>query len=182
MASFCLAENCRESKEKEKERQICDRVITFIHDFENEFIQNIDDFDKVLLNKGLLDFAVRCYFDDIMKYKFYADTDRVNQHKQAAYTIKWISKIRPIQILSDKLTKELIWVNSHFAVFLGMTFLHPSVRYYLETDNNYLEQLLYTAQYRNISGRHLASSMYLLEQLAEKMEMMEKIHNSKLGN
>ena len=117
----------------------------------------------VRLDESILYLVVKSYFDDIYRYKDYTGSKLADQHKQAAYTIKWISKLRPIQIISEfKDNEEIIWINSTFSIYAGLNFLHVSNIFEHISDSLY-ETLIYTAQYRYISGKQLAYLLYSME-------------------
>ena len=121
---------------------------------------------SIRIDGGLLYLVVRSYFDDIYRFKDYTGSKLADQHKQAAYTIKWISKLRPIQIISDsRYTEEMIWINSSFSLYAGLSFLHvPNI--FEHVSKSLYETLMYATQYRYISGRQLSALLYSIEQSA----------------
>jgi len=129
-----------------------------------KFCNKYDEFinDSVYLNKDLLYLAIKSYFDDIEKFKKYSGSDLADQHKQAAFTIKWISKVKPIQIKPDtESNKHILLLNSLYAIYLGSTFLLE-----VTPDNipsGYYEHLIYATFYREVDAKQLAGALYLLE-------------------
>ncbi|GHT49350.1 hypothetical protein AGMMS49982_02660 [Bacteroidia bacterium] len=122
---------------------------------------------QVYLNKDLLAIVIGAYFDDIYKYQSYSLSERADTHKQGAYIIKWLSKIRPIQIFPNiKASKELLFINSTFAIFVGFSFLESNI--FDSIAPHFYKHLLYETQYRNISGKSYASLLYLIENTAKK--------------
>ena len=99
------------------------------HQFDRFIVQQPEIVQKaVYLNNGLLHFVVRSYFDDIFRYKDYSGTKLANHHKQAAYTIKWIVKFKPIQINKDFdnekfLDGVIMDLNLIFALVCGFSYL-----------------------------------------------------------
>ena len=154
------------STEDLREEQETNRFHTLISLFES-FISQYDNIyhKSVYLNRELLYSVVKSHFDDIYRFKDYSGSEWADCHKQAAYTIKWIMRFRPIQLLPDvTIDKYLFYINSSFAIFCGFTFLDLKVS---ETITEQLfKHLLYTTQYRSLSGRQLATLMYVLEQNA----------------
>lgn len=121
--------------------------------------------DSVYLNLELLHCAVVAYFDDIEKYKAYAGSQYANEYKQAAFTIKWISRFRPIQIKeSANTTGVLVTVNAAFALFCGFTFMSPAVAASITPE--FYDKLIYNLTYRNILGKEWAMIMELMDKLA----------------
>ncbi|MCX6225954.1 MAG: hypothetical protein NTV01_14580, partial [Bacteroidia bacterium] len=103
------------------------------------------------------------------RYKDYSKADYADRHKQAAYSIKWISKLKPIQLtIEATINKSALLVNSSFALFVGFSFLDQNV--FTQISPKLFQHLLYTTHYRNISGKQLATSLYILE-CAAKGEM-----------
>ena len=127
--------------------------------------------ESVYLNKELLAVTIKSYFDDIYRYKLYAHSEFADKDKKSGYLIKWLAKIKPIQILKDAIFSEkLAGVNSFFAVFVGLVFLE------IKPDSNYMkkiieselyDELLYTASFRDICPKQLSSFMKNLLYAAE---------------
>ena len=118
--------------------------------------------EAIYLNKELLHCAVKAYFDDIERYKAYAGSDFADHHKQAAYTIKWINRFRPIQIRENvKMDTTLLTINSTFALAAGFSFLDKSVAE--KISDRFFRHLVYVLTYRNYSGKGLATLMYTIE-------------------
>jgi len=156
--------NLIEEEQIQQKRERFDTITELYKDFIEE-IPDVESF--VYLNKELLGIVIGSYFDDIYKYKLYSHSERADRHKQGAYIIKWISKIRPIQILPNiEATKELLFINASFAIFVGFSFLNLNVFDTIEP--HFYKHLVYEAQYREISGKSYASLLYAIEKMAEK--------------
>lgn len=128
--------------------------------------------NNAYLNIPLLKIVVASYFDDIYKFKGYTQSIRADAHKQAAYQIEWIARIRPIQILPNAPISEFnLQVNAHFAVFVGFSFLFENggVDALDKMDNKYYRHLVYSAQYRQISGKMLAYGLCALQELCQNL-------------
>ena len=141
-----------------------ERFETIVSIFENEFLLGIKESSRsqIYLNKELLHCAVKAYFDDIERYKLYAGSDYADCHKQAAYTIKWINKFKPIQIRENAVVDTaILTINAAFALTVGFTFLDRSV---VEgVSEKFFRHLVYTLTYRNCTGKSLATLMYAIE-------------------
>lgn len=140
------------------------RYETFLRLFEEQFMAGLDDKyrNSVFLSKELLHCAVKAYFDDIIRYKIYAGSDYADNHKQAAYTIKWLSRFRPIQLREDaEPDTVLITINESFALFAGFMFFNPIL--IQRISKKFYKHLIYTLTYRSISGKGLSTIMYLIE-------------------
>jgi hypothetical protein len=118
--------------------------------------------NSIYINKEFLACAVRSYFDDIYRFKEYSGSEYADNHKQAAYTIKWIARFRPIQIKEEvAMTTELLTINSVYALYAGFVFLDLNISNVIS--QHFFDHLIYTTQYRNLSGRQLATTLYVLE-------------------
>ena len=153
---------------EEQQKKILDRLTWFNLIYE-EFCNKYDDFlrDAVYLNNDLLYIVIKSYFDDIEKFKKYSGSELADHHKQAAFTIKWISKVKPIQIKPDiESNKHILLCNSLFAIYVGLAFLLGV------TPNNipleYYEHLIYTTFYREVNAKQLAGALFVLEQYARE--------------
>lgn len=132
--------------------------------FQREFLAGIDAKyrEQIYLNKELLHCAVKAYFDDIERYKAYAGSEYADCHKQAAYTIKWINRFKPIQIKENaEMDSTLLTINATFALAVGFGFLDKSVAE--KIGEHFFRHLVYTLTYRSITGKNLATIMYTLE-------------------
>ena len=169
-----VCEECEEFKNREsfRKKQETDRFEMLKEQyiiFHDDNLGQLQDYTE--LNTDLLQLVTGSYFDDIYRFKDYSNSNLADNHKQAGYTIKWISKIKPIQIKQSTPTdKNILLVNSSFALFAGFTFLDNNVANIISS--SYLDHLIYSTLYRDISGRQLASTMYVLECFAmEKKEV-----------
>jgi len=190
-----LEKNVKEEKDKvrEDEELLIFKKVVLREDsikklFEKFIARKTENIkDAVYLNKGLLHLAVRSYYDDIHRYKDYCGSTWANQHKQAAYTIKWIVRFKPIQIKEDydnekKLNSEILDVNLIFALMCGFSFLDEKITNMIayekkevdkknslqknngvEKKQSYYDKLLYILRYRPFTGKQLISIFEALE-------------------
>ena len=145
------------------------RFDTLVKLYEEQFLLGLDERyqGRFYLSKELLHCAVNAYFDDIYKYKVYAGSKFADRHKQAAYTMLWISRFHPIQILPDsKVDTTVLTINEAFALYAGFMFLDPIVLSKLQKP--FYKHLIYTLTYRNLTGKGLATLIYLMETGAQK--------------
>jgi hypothetical protein len=126
----------------------------------------------VCLNRAILAGAIRHYFDDIDRFKDYTGSELADKHKQAAYTIKWIAKLKPIQIKIDteddsiykSMQEDLMEINARFAIYAALI-LFLDERLIFLISKTVFDHLIYDALFRNISGSQLAFSLYLMERV-----------------
>ena len=108
------------------------------------------------LNKELLMLAIKSYFKDIYSYKLNSKTGLANEEKKCAYMIKWISKVKPIQIKSDveNISELTIYINSLFAVFAGFIHINLSnIRGMLSTE--FFDELFHKVHSENMHSNEL---------------------------
>ena len=112
------------------------------------------DFRHLRMNRAILSIVVKSYFDDVNRHKHYHGSPRVDEVKQASFTIKWIAKLRPIQFDCDEAetTRELLYINEIFAVRVGLAFMQRSPD---EVPKEIYADLLYTLHYRHVDERML---------------------------
>ena len=143
------------------------RFYTLVKLYEEQFCLGIEEKyrDCFFLSKELLHCAVRAYFDDIYKYKAYAGSQYADRHKQAAYTIIWINRFRPIQLKpvkpKAKVPTTLLTINESFALYAGFMFLDPKVISKLQ--GSFFQHLIYTLVYRELPAKGWATLIYLME-------------------
>ena len=149
---------------KVNEADIQKRFETLVKLYEEQFLLGLDDKyrSSFFLSKELLHCAVNAYFDDIYKYKAYAGSEYADRHKQAAYTMLWISRFHPIQILPKAdIDTTVLTINEAFALYAGFMFLDPIVLKKLQ--KSFYRHLIYTLTYRNLTGKGLSTLIYLME-------------------
>ncbi len=145
------------------------RYDTLTNLFFNEFSIGIgDEYSKhIFLSKELLHCAVNAYFDDIHRYKSYAGSQFADRHKQAALTMIWLSRFKPIQ-LKDVANVDTVYltINQAYAIYAGFMFLDPVVMNGMT--QKFYKHLIYMLTYRHTDGKSLATILYLMEMAAAK--------------
>lgn len=124
-------------------------------------------FNKTYINKNVLAHCIHSASLDMQRTEVFHEIDYPDRHKQAAFSIKWIVKHRPIQLTDEFLIRDnyALMVNEQYALHVGLMSLdlHPD-----NISQSYISNLLYTLHYRPIIGEVLASKMHLLEKSANK--------------
>lgn len=112
------------------------------------------DFDHLELSSAVLYNVVVSYFHDVERHKEFHGTDLVDETKQGAFTMKWISKLRPIQITCsvEDVSTNILYINEAFAVRCGLAFLRVSPDV---LPRRLYADLLYTLRYRPVDERML---------------------------
>ncbi len=123
------------------------------------------------LQEELLFHAVDSYFCDLERMKAFHNIENGDQHKRAAFTAKWLTKIRPIQTnVGGTLTKASMLVNEMYAIHAAVH--HLDVDTFLIPDE-LVRNLLYTLHNRELEGEVLATLFYTIETIAKKKEEQE---------
>lgn len=151
----------RQETSKESIRQ---RYSTLVRIYDEVFSKSIGEeyAGHLFLSRELLHCAVTAYFDDIQRFKNYAGSTYADCHKQAAYTMLWIARFKPIQLLDTAaVDTTFLTINEAFAIFAGLTFLDDSIAECMSKD--FYRHLVYTLVYRNIDAKALASLLYVME-------------------
>ena len=144
------------------------RYETLVRLYDEEFSVGLGETysSNLFLSKELLHCAVTAYFDDIYKYKAYAGSEFANRYKQAAFTMIWISRFKPIQTKETAISNTTyLTVNEAFAIYAGLMFLNPSVMDGMTKE--FYNHLIYILTYREIGGRALATILYLMEKASD---------------
>lgn len=154
-----------------------------IESLSHEFYTAMQEDVKVYLPHSLLflDYVIKAYTDSINRFLVYAWTDGADVHKKAAYIMKWIARIKPIQIKTDTvylsqspIPSVIYWINSYFAVHVAFAILfiekfgtmwNEAYTFFCDNYPNIYQELVYRAQYRNISGRSVAAQLCTIEAL-----------------
>ena len=148
---------------------IADNIFQRIALIEDIFlaIQEKGFFNNAIINRALLYTAVSSYYTDIERIKCFHPIPFTDQHKKAAFSIKWLIKLRPIQLVSDcdddKAETKHVLINEFFAVFVALALLDMDFSKVPLPTTKYLTNLIYTLFYREVNGMVLSSVMYLLE-------------------
>lgn len=139
-------------------------------------LANPDEY--VFLSIPLVSVLVKSYYDSIYRYKVYSKALVADVHKQAAYLFKWVAKVKPIQLRHDAEIKHsgLTWINSYFAVHCALTCLFEDsedVAIFGRVNSELYDNLVYQAQYRNVSGRAVAAQMCEIQTICEQQARMD---------
>ena len=157
------------NKSPDYEQKLEERILLRMQFIESVFekIQSIGFFDNTYINRAVLFKAIESYFKELDRTKCFHNIDFADEHKKAAFTIKWLVKFRPVQLIpscdDDSITSEHLLVNEVFAVFLAFVFLKVNALAISNVSVNYLDNLIYTLHYRDINEMVLSSMMYLLQ-------------------
>jgi hypothetical protein len=143
-------------------------VIERIFDLLCERSFSPEEVSQIYLNKHVLLHALESYYCDLYRLTIFRGIE-ADYHKQAAFLIKWIVKLRPVQIHADVVNPRLLVLlcNELLAVAVGLIVLFRSVADSTSVVTNeihYLCNLIYLLHYHScISPEQLASELYQLE-------------------
>lgn len=113
---------------------------------------------NIHLNEDLLLQATISYYVDLYRVMGFHEIDEVDNHKQAAYLFKWLTKLRPIKAVIDhtpNLKYSETYANSFFAYLCAKMYLDIGS---LATQE--LQYVLYSASHRDIHPEEWAGIFY----------------------
>jgi hypothetical protein len=146
--------------DKEVRKQILKHLDAIVELFDILFSKD----PNIVLNKALAREAIASCMCDVYRLKFFRCIRQEDAHKQAAFLMYWLAKIRPIQHISDDiLSYQEVYANEFLAMFVGCGML--KIQLDSEKYSKYFLNLRYLLHYHSCSPEQLASEMFLLEQL-----------------
>lgn len=117
---------------------------------------------STFLQKYILRNAVESYFCDLQHSKDFHDIELADRHKVAAFTIKWIVKSRPIQLIetASPNSRYILLVNEIFALMAGLIHLSADIP---KISSPMFRSLLYTLHNRTVDAETMSAMMYTIE-------------------
>lgn len=104
-----------------------------------------------VLSTAVLDNLEHRYFIDLDGAKVLHGIEHADRHKRAAFTIKWIAQLRPIQVCAGtKASKEVLLINELFAMYAGLEHLDIS---FADIDRAWMKSFLFTLRYHHEFGK-----------------------------
>ncbi len=112
------------------------------------------DFEHLEINRVVLHNIIVSYFYDVDRHKDFHGTSLVDETKQGAFTMKWITKLRPVQFCCSvqDVTDKILYANEIYAVRCGLAFMKVSPD---ELPDHLYHDLLYTLRNRPVDERML---------------------------
>ncbi|PWC62542.1 hypothetical protein TSH7_04320 [Azospirillum sp. TSH7] len=103
--------------------------------------------------------------------------ERIDRYKIASYTLKWLCKIRPIQVgplgsLSRDVQKRGLVVNADFALTQAFSIANINSKIIGTRLRN---SILYSAHYRDIDGGVMAVTLEALANVTLKTRLLDEI-------
>ena len=122
------------------------------------------------LNRPLLHEAVASAYCDMYRLTVFRGIRNADIHKQAAFLIKWIAKLRPIHVRCFPNKSALQYMNEAFAmtIALYMMAIRPTELLANHKAMKYADNLLYLLHYHACAPEQLASELFLLEQCIKR--------------
>ena len=114
--------------------------------------------EKVFVNSMVLAYVITDYMADIQRLKEFHKVNHINSIKVTSYTLYWLLRRKPIQVLADD--KELIYVNERFALAHLAEFLSDKDKGLIISRDDkalgaFLESVLYFFKYRLFSAQDI---------------------------
>lgn len=125
------------------------------------------------VSRPILRVAVVSYFHDIERMKKFHRIEHADEIKQAAYTIKWITQLRPFgfQRAEDEVSDMHLVVNEHMAWRVALCFLGVIPE---EVPPRLFQLMLYSARYRIVDENALLMFCEALCSCADSMRELNK--------
>lgn len=126
-----------------------------------------EDVTHLYLNKHVLLNAIESCVCDLHRLGTFRDITP-DRHKEAAFLIKWIMMLRPIQIHADTAdpSRVVLLANEYLAIEVGLMIVLTSanVTAVIREERGYIENLIYLLHYHPcVSPEQFASELYQLE-------------------
>ncbi|MBF0133212.1 MAG: hypothetical protein HQL75_11585 [Magnetococcales bacterium] len=140
-----------------------------------DMVRRINEIFRVIVNGGglkgvemdkrILRFCVERYREDLGLFEKKRGYE-ADPHKEAAFVIKWISKLKPIQLFQtdQSTTYSKLYANEILAFYCGMNILDVDMPL---IPLKYLMHFLRNLHDYPVVAETLASEMYLLQQCAK---------------
>lgn len=145
-----------------------DRVLKSLALLERTFgeqFSRMPAYSEFYLNRYLLRETVESCFCDMYRMKFFRSIPNEDSHQRAAFFVKWIVKLRPIQLRENVTPSKIaILANELFAIYIALVHLGISPAVLFRQFPNYVSNLVYLLHFRSCSPELLASEMFLLDQ------------------
>ena len=119
------------------------------------------DLQGVHVNPAILYAVAASYFFDIHRAKSFHDTTLANECRQAAFTVKWLVRFRPVLDVNPH--GRFLFVNEKFALAVAFALLRidPDT-----VDADLYAHLLYSLRYRHLDEGALIAVFLALRQRA----------------
>lgn len=123
---------------------------------------------RIILNYRILKEALGHYICDMDRLTSFRGMPYSDEHKKAAYLIKWIAKCKPIHMVVTQSQTNAdpaysvgeALANELYAVWLGFTELSVPPA---DIPQHYTKNLIYLLHYHSIDADCLASELFLLD-------------------
>lgn len=108
----------------------------------------------------MLRHCVESYYYDVERMKSFHFIEFADEHKRAAYTMKWICRLRPVYFDSDKnRAKSSVLANEALAIALARRFLSLKKPF----EEKFMLHLLYSLHFRSPDEDWLRAVAYLMQ-------------------
>lgn len=126
------------------------------------------------INHQILFLAAKSYVVDLARFKDYSGSNSISESKKASFTLKWLSRLKPIQIQSYYVTNDDV-INKFEQSFIDLNFylaLECSLRMLNDINtqklpSHIIDELIYNMTFRSISGRQYALVFDLIKTICQ---------------
>jgi hypothetical protein len=121
---------------------------------------------KVYINKDLLLHAIESYFLDIQRLKEYHGIKYITDEKISAFLIKWILKIKPIQVKQGvEADRYCFLANEIYGLAAGLLMINVELTL---MEKNLKYELIYSLHNRDFEPKLFSTTLRLIKDLYKK--------------
>lgn len=149
------------------DKKIIESRFETIYSFLEDFINNRNIADKVIISRDLVYNAVLDYFTDISRIKKFQDIEKVNSAKIYAYSSYWLLRRKPIQIKEEYTSDELSFINEEMVTTYIFGYLFDVNTFIVKSEQDNFDEfeknVLYSFIYRNYTPQTIESLIYAFQ-------------------
>ena len=97
-------------------------------------VSKFDILDYIDLDMGLLMEAIDDYFEDINRMKEFHNIERANVFKIYSYTVYWLLRRKPIQIVNQQIPPQFLFINEKVCVTLLLSWMEAEMNAHASKD------------------------------------------------
>ncbi|GHV19279.1 hypothetical protein AGMMS49959_03740 [Planctomycetales bacterium] len=148
-----------------QKRSDIERLARRLHDI---FTEQCRGWRNIKINPFILREAVEHYFCDVYRLQLFRPVDNIDIHKEAAFIMKWVAKIKPVGIVSVSAEpeKSTVMVNAWFAIHAGFSLLQLGIKGVMNAGKltpDYVVNLAYRLHLHPVDPISLASELFTLK-------------------
>jgi len=121
---------------------------------------------------SLVDVMSKSLAEDLGRFELFHKSENSETHKQAAFMVYWMSKVKPIATEQHHKQTAYITANETFAFALAMRLLDIAPE---RISNEFIEEFVYSLYFRDTSPRQMFYTFMMLDRLNKAVPGLEQI-------